>query len=566
MEEFKEHGFKDINPDLETGAMLAQANTIDPEEDRPFIREKKVGNTTFYTNIDFFDVSVDPKKGTLKNVELNFTRFREFLYSRGYVKCFFDGALISDALRLTDGTLNGGIVEVTSGEKIRGDIGEYISKAPEVLGEIKYVNEDLIEDIFEIKKSSILESWYRNMLLKWMPDKNTEILMDMDIDVHRDTKREMFFYFKDFVLEVSKNKISEIKYSDLNGVVWASSVNPNRIEINQDSEYVKSGKFRTSLWRMCGEQPDRFKAAKTMIGYALHRHKSPSKGKFAGIISDENSTDDHQNGGSGKSLILAAVKQLRNVLDLPGRSKKFLEGEFVFDEYEPDTDIVHYDDVYQGWDLGDITTELTGVFKVKKKYKGTMTIPFRKSPKFFVTTNFSICNAGSTKRRRRKDLELVNYYSDELEVADEWGWDFFTEEFPDEEWSKFFMFMVQCAQEYLAEGGIYEANFERLKDKQIVKNTCQHFVDWMELGDSVPLQLGKEYTSSELNRMFSLHLTTVSSATQEEQSKDYTRIMSRWVEEYARHTKLKFNRIHKGRNRYTLVVTEKQHKKQGEQA
>src|SRR5690606_8401280 len=96
------------------------------------------------------------------------------------------------------------------------------------------------------------------------------------------------------------------------------------IQLSDESE----GVFKTFIWRISGEDAERYYTLKSVIGYLMHSYQNDAKPK-AIIFNDEMLSDDIPNGGSGKGLIHKAIGQIKRIVTEDG--KKFdPRGQFAY--------------------------------------------------------------------------------------------------------------------------------------------------------------------------------------------------------------------------------------------
>ena len=115
---------------------------------------------------------------------------------------------------------------------------------------------------------------------------------------------------------------------------------------------------------------------------------------------------------------------------------------------------------------------------VEKKHKGSIVIPYKDSPKFSFTTNYTIKGNSSSHKRRRFDIFLNNHYSSEHRPTDDFGHEFFVD-WESKEWQKFDYFMTKCLQTFIKNGLIVYDNLE-LKLKKFKNETSSDFYELME--------------------------------------------------------------------------------------
>ena len=115
---------------------------------------------------------------------------------------------------------------------------------------------------------------------------------------------------------------------------------------------------------------------------------------------------------------------------------------------------------------------------VEKKHRPVKIIPYEESPKFVITTNYSIKGTSSSYKRRRFDIFLNNYYHSGHTPADDFGDEFF-HSWDEKEWQLFDLFMLACLRSFLSLGLIaYED--EGLRLKMLKNETSADFFELME--------------------------------------------------------------------------------------
>jgi hypothetical protein len=118
---------------------------------------------------------------------------------------------------------------------------------------------------------------------------------------------------------------------------------------------------------------------------------------------------------------------------------------------------------------------------LEKKNKDAIKIPFAKSPKIAITTNYAIKGTGNSFARRKWEVELHQHYSKEFTPLDEFGKHFFAD-WNDDDWCSFDNYMIKCLQGYLSTG-LVKSKFVNLKVRQLSAETCHDFIEWCGLID-----------------------------------------------------------------------------------
>ncbi len=113
---------------------------------------------------------------------------------------------------------------------------------------------------------------------------------------------------------------------------------------------------------------------------------------------------------------------------------------------------------------------------LEKKNKDAIKIPFSKSPKIAITTNYAIKGSGNSFARRKWELELYQHYNKNFTRLDEFEKLMFGD-WNDNEWCMFDNYMISCLQVYLGKG-LVKSKFVNLKIRQLSAETCHDFIEW----------------------------------------------------------------------------------------
>lgn len=301
------------------------------------------------------------------------------------------------------------------------------------------------------------------------------MLDTIEIDYKRDDKNTSFIYYKNYAVKTTKKKIELIPYNKLNALVWKKQVIDRDIEIKDESE----GIFKTFIWKVSGEDEERYYTLKSVIGYLLHSYQNDAKPKTI-IFNDEMLNDDIPNGGSGKGLIHKAISKLKNIVTEDG--KKFdPRGQFAYQKVRKDTQVFLLDDVGKNFNFENLFSVVTEGFTVEKKGQDPFKIPFNESPKISITTNYTVKGDGPSFFRRVFEVEIANYFNDKHTPEDEFGHQFFSE-WDENEWKRFDNFMIRCIQFFL-KNGLVESKKVNLSLRKLKNNVGVEFMEFMEQFD-----------------------------------------------------------------------------------
>lgn len=293
-------------------------------------------------------------------------------------------------------------------------------------------------------------------------------------DVMRDTAVNAFIPFKNGVLKIDKEGEMLVPYSKFFRYVWKDSIRDFKYSTSE-KDNLDRHVFSQFMYNIAGRDMDRYISLLQLMGYSMLRYKDPSFP--AAVILCDSKLSDRSEGGTGKGLLVKAMSYLRKVMYEDGKvANKRNQGEFRFSRLTLDTDIVHIADVEKKFDFEAMFSLLTEGIPVNRKFKAEEFIPYEKSPKLILSTNYSISGKGSSHDRRRIEFELADYYNARKTPYTEFGHHFF-DEWSDDQWTSFYGVMSRCLRLYLADGvpSFVGINIDMKKFKD---DTSSDFVGW----------------------------------------------------------------------------------------
>ena len=310
--------------------------------------------------------------------------------------------------------------------------------------------------------------------------KNKAIIISLpecELKPLRDTKTTSFKFYRNGIVVVEADKeFKLIPYSEAKGFVWAETIKDREFEILGDEEIEKAifARFVNNITN----NDDHFSSVCTAIGYLIHSYKDQRK-PIAVIINDENLIDEGKpEGGTGKGLLVKGIAQIVEKASYNGKNSDFSNNKFAYQNVEDTTALIQIDDAPRTFDFEALFSVLTDALPVEKKHKPVRVIPNEDSPKFVITTNYTIKGDSSSFKRRRFDIFLNNTYSSSHTPADDFGDEFF-HSWSKEEWQRFDLFMMACLRSFLSLGlTAYED--EGLRMKMLKNETSAEFFELME--------------------------------------------------------------------------------------
>tara|TARA_R110002020_G_scaffold475807_1_gene712524 strand:+ start:229 stop:2643 length:2415 start_codon:yes stop_codon:yes gene_type:complete len=302
------------------------------------------------------------------------------------------------------------------------------------------------------------------------------LLSSIDVFFIEDTLDASYLYYRNCAVKITKDEVTPIDYIDLGGYVWKDHV----IDRNFTICDVIACDFQTFVSNVSGGDDKRTRSFFSTIGYLLHGYKNLSYCP-AVILNDEViSENGDPEGGTGKGLLMKGISEMKKLVVIDGKSFDFSKS-FAYQLVSADTQILCFDDVKKFFDFERLFSVVTEGLTLEKKNKDAIKIPFSKSPKVAITTNYIIKGSGNSFQRRKWELELSQHYTKEFTPLVEFGKHFFGE-WDDNEWCQFDNFMISCLQLYL-EKGLLRSEFKNKDYKTFLHATSTDFVEWCDIKD-----------------------------------------------------------------------------------
>lgn len=337
---------------------------------------------------------------------------------------------------------------------------------------ISYVNKLDSKVLPERQKHLLINALMRGKNVYFSNDA-FEFLNIINLKYHVSNRNESYFYFQNYIIKVTATQISKIEYKDLDGVIWKSQIINHKIDLTDEP----IGEYYTFLYNVCNNDEKRFKCLFTINGYLLHDYKD--KAFAPAIILTDELLSDFPEGGTGKGIFLQGLGQVRNMTREDGKNFRF-DKNFAFQKISLDTKLFSFEDVGSRFDFEKLFSIITDGISVEKKNKDEFRIPFEKSPKVIITTNYAVQGEGNSHKRRRVEFEFSQYYNQKNTPMEEFGHLLF-EDWNYTEWNNFYNVMLFSVQKYLS-NGVFETNQINLQRKKFIQTTSKDFVEWYENG------------------------------------------------------------------------------------
>ena len=302
------------------------------------------------------------------------------------------------------------------------------------------------------------------------------LLSTIEIYFIADSKDASYLYYKNCAVKITKEGTTTLDYLDLGGYVWKDHVIDRNFNMCDVTERCDFKKFVSNI---NGGDEQRVKSMESTLGFLMHGYKNLSF--CPAIILNDEVISDNPEGGTGKGLLMNALSKMKKLVVIDGKSFAF-ERSFAYQLVSADTQILCFDDVRKHFDFERLFSVVTEGLTLEKKNKDAIKIPFSRSPKIAITTNYAIKGAGNSFARRKWELELHQYYTKEYTPLDEFGKLMFGD-WNDDDWCEFDNYMIGCLSNYLRTG-LVKSKFVNLKIRQLSAETCHEFIEWCGLVDT----------------------------------------------------------------------------------
>jgi len=338
----------------------------------------------------------------------------------------------------------------------------------------KEIKDYLLTHLLELDDNSVYNYFADNT--RFFKDEFLTLLSTIEIYFIGDNKDSAYLYYKNCAVKIMKDKITTIDYVDLGGYVWKDHVIDRNFNI---CDVTGNCDFKKFISNINGGDENRVKTMESTIGFLMHGYKNLSF--CPAVILNDEVISDNPEGGTGKGLVMNALSNMKKLVVIDGKSFNF-EKSFPYQLVSADTQILCFDDVKKHFDFERLFSVITEGLTLEKKNKDAIKIPFVKSPKVTITTNYAIKGAGNSFARRKWELELHQYYTMNFTPRDDFGKMMFGD-WNDDDWCEFDNYMINCLRFYLAKG-LVKSKFVNLKIRQLSAETCHEFIEWVGLVDN----------------------------------------------------------------------------------
>jgi hypothetical protein len=295
--------------------------------------------------------------------------------------------------------------------------------------------------------------------LKFFKREYLSLLKSKSIKTLKDDKNECYLFYKNCIVKVTDKKKEILSYSDCDLAIWRDQV----IDRDYQPTDHHPSEYRSFIWKISGEDENKYKAFQTVIGYLLHSYKSNNNNKA--IIFNDEIISDNPNGRSGKGLFWNALKQIKKVQSLDGKTFDFNKT-FPYQSVSTDCQILVFDDVKKNFNFENLFSVITEGITIEYKGKDSIKLDVTESPKIIITTNYTIKGDSASFNARKYEVEMSNYFSDKYTPVMEFGHELFND-WDADEWARFDNYMIECIKIYF-QMGLIEMPLKNLDYRKLI--------------------------------------------------------------------------------------------------
>lgn len=332
---------------------------------------------------------------------------------------------------------------------------------------------------------------------------------EKDLTFYKDTKDTAYFFFKNCIAIVTKDKI-EIEFYLIGQrkerkkwFVWEKDIIDRKFNVWELRKFVESpfAEFVSLLTMTKAEDiittnkftTNKFLNTTCSIGYLLHSFKDESIPKMI-IVTEINLTDKAE-GGTGKGLLINAIGKLRNLVDIDGKNFD-KENRFKFQNVKANTNVVFLNDALANLQLETLYNAITDSFEIERKNKEKEVVTFNASPKIVLATNYDVKGYSTSDKRRKHYVELNSVFTNDYKPIDHFKHLFF-KDWNETQWNQFDNFMLFCVKEYFIHG-LKDYHSNTLSEKHVINEVGGlEFFKWLQ-----GLEINKYYKSDDIMNSF----------------------------------------------------------------
>lgn len=223
------------------------------------------------------------------------------------------------------------------------------------------------------------------------------------------------------------------------------------------------------------------------LGHLCHLYKDEAKALMVIAMDGKESDSGMHEGGTGKSLLFKAPQQFLETIFADGQNPDLTEDKHLFGGATKRTEYLYIDDAHRGMPLNRFYSIVTGNMEVNPKHAQSHSIPFADSPKLAITTNNTITKLDQSTLRRILFVVFPDYFHKKGPFSEYrenrspdmlYNQIFYSEDWPDEDWNKFYNLMAYSIQLYMRFPEPIEPPMEKVSRRNFRNQMGDLFFNW----------------------------------------------------------------------------------------
>lgn len=317
-----------------------------------------------------------------------------------------------------------------------------------------------------------VDSYFSKNLLECLPRFEPNLL--------RDTREACYLPFKNGVIKITADGPVLLTYAEVGCQIWKDAIIDHEIRIDDIVAYCEWSRFYACI---CGtDSPDNLTEEQTsnffylcaLTGYLIHKYKDPARG-YAVIFSEAVESDE-KGGGTGKGLFCKGLEKMTPTCFISGKTFDPVV-RFAWQRLQLFHSVAVIDDVQKNFNFQGLYNAITDGLTLERKNQQEIFINYDDSPKIVVISNYVISNIGNHAERRQKTFEFAPFFGPAYTPEKHFG-HLLLKDWDNQEWNRFYNFMISCTANYLKEGIPTIGRSGTLQRRAIQQKYGVEFSEW----------------------------------------------------------------------------------------
>lgn len=336
-----------------------------------------------------------------------------------------------------------------------------------------------------VDAAALINTFYDQMRTIFSKDLFARVRQEAPILINKDKATMSYLYFKNGFVEITDKGYQLHNYDQMPGSIWDHQLKEREFKKNEDPlektpDMENPNKqnykcvFADFVWKICGQNPDRFKALCSIIGYLVHDFYAYN---LKMIYFTDSTISENNEGRTGKTLLMKMIGEVRSYCEIHGKNFSPYDDK-RYETVKLGTQLVHINDISNkgknSFELESMFNDITEGLHVRALYLP----PFRQFSKLAVSGNKSLCFSGDSAIARVLEFELSNFFSLKNRPDQFYG-HWLGRDWDSAEWNRFDNFICFCAQMFHLHG-LQEPPVINLLERKLRDHSSPEFIELMD--------------------------------------------------------------------------------------